>query len=145
MTVRHAQLLLLWLSLANIVLIFSVLISGRFWGFPLDYELNEEIPLVQLATPPLFSVIASAVYFIQHPQKVVIEEDQRGLVASLICATNLLFFLGFSLISGAFYFANRPGSDAVFGLDAYRLWMTILLSLLTLTIPGLNALVFKRK
>ena len=67
------------------------------------------------------------------------------LLFTLIYATHLIFFVGFALLSWGFYLANRPGSSAIFSLDAYRLWITILLSLISLAIPGLGSLVFRKK
>lgn len=146
MTIKSAQLWLVSFALAAISIVAVVFITGRLWHFPLDYGAQEEIPLVQLLVPSFFAIIGSAANYLRAPENISETKlENRALFSALVIAPGLLFILLFLLLTSVFHLANQPGSNSTFPLDAYRLWITILLSLISVSVPVISASIFKVK
>lgn len=143
MTIKSAQLWLVTMALLSIVVVVVVFVTGRLWHFPLDYRAQEEIPLVQLLVPPFFAIIGSAANYLRAPSDVRIPAGNSTLFSLIVIAPGVIFSLLFALTTVVFHMANQPGSDASFPLDAYRLWLTILLSLISISVPTISAFIFK--
>lgn len=143
MTLKTAQLWLVGMALCSIALVVVVFVTGRLWHFPLDYGNQEEIPLVQLLVPPFFAIIGSAANYLRSPSNVRVSSANATLFTVLVIAPGILFALLFALTTIVFHFANQPGSGSTFPLESYRLWLTILLALISLSVPTISAMIFK--
>lgn len=143
-TVRSAQIWLVAFSLFTLLIICTTFITGSLWGFPLDYANGEDAPLVQLSVPPFFGILGSAANFLRSPGKVELEEDHQTLLRLMVLGPSCLFLILFTILSTTFYFANMAGSQAIFTLESYRLWVTILLAMITSSVPILLSFIFKR-
>lgn len=144
MTAKSAQLVLVSFALFALVLVLLVFVTGRLWGFPLDYTLQEEVPLVQLLAPPLFGVLGGAANYLAAPATVTIDRRHRPLMTLMILAPTLIFLFLFITVTAVFHFSNVSDSGTSFSIEAYRFWLTTILSFFTLTIPVISATLFKR-
>lgn len=142
---KSAQIKLVCLALASILILCTVFITGAIWHFPLDYSDEQEVPLIELAIPPFASILGQAAAHLNNPGRVVISTNNMALLSLLIWGPSILFIFLFTILTVTFYVANVPGSQAVFTLRSYRSWLTLLLSIFTASVPVVSAMVFRKK
>lgn len=144
-SIRSAQISLIGLSFLSILIVSVVFITGRLWHFPLDYADGQDIPLVQLTIPPFFAVLGSAAGFLRDPAEIQIAPANRVLLRVMTWIPCLVFLTLFAIVTTVFHISNQPGSEAFFSLSSYRNWITILLGLISATVPAVSAAMFKAK
>jgi hypothetical protein len=143
MTARTARLTLTAFSLILLLIAILIFVTGRVWSFPLDYDGQEEIPLIQLTIPPFVAILASTAAFIASPTDIEVRDDLRSLLALLVWGMIGIFAVGFLACTWLFYVCNQPGSQINFTLAQYRGWLTILLSIFTAGNPLITTFLYK--
>jgi len=130
-----AQFCLLGASSGCLIITILTFLTGRAWGLPFRYEVNEHFPFVQLVVPVLIGSFGNGVMYLTSSKAV---QDERrigkiGLVAALAPAA--IFLLLFISVTLTFWLCNRPGSETFFSIDEYSGWVASLSAMLSFTSP----------
>lgn len=103
-------------------------LTGRYWGFPLDYGRGEDMDLFLLCLPPISAVLGSAAYGLAtrstKKRRRVIARGTAVLLASPI----FVFILAFALLAICLHISNLPNSTTYFSGGDFKAWVALLAS-----------------